>query len=188
MHHRLPRSVIAALAALLVALATSSAASADSGTFSNSTGIYPKDPAPNSVGIDSARYPSRISVGGLAGSITDVEVDLRGINAGYPGDLDVLLVSPGGKTVILMSDAGGTTKLIGTDFRFSDEAAGALPDTGTVAPGTYLPTDGSDGGADSFPNPAPQGASGSLTALDGSEPNGKWSLHVVDDTTATTSP
>jgi subtilisin-like proprotein convertase family protein len=180
-HHRLPRLAIAALAALLVALATSSAASADTGTYSNKAGIFPKDAGPNQAGIDSKNYPSRISVGGLAGSITHVEVDLRSINATYPGDLDVLLVSPGGNAVVLMSDTGGTATLTGAGFSFSDDAAGALPDTGTPAPGTYLPTDGSDGGADSYRDPAPLGPYGSLTALDGSEPNGKWSLYVLDD-------
>ena len=182
MHHRLPRLAITALAALLVALATSSTASADTGTFSNKTGIYPKDPGAQSLaGIDKNNYPSRISVAGLAGSITDVEVDLRLINADYPGDLDVLLVSPGGRAVVLMSDTGGTAKLAGAGFSFSDDAAGALPDTGTASPGTYLPTDGSDGGPDVFFDPAPSAPYGSLTALDGSEPNGKWSLYVLDD-------
>src|SRR3712207_7848809 len=52
-------------------------------------------------------YPSEIAVSGLTGPITDVTVTLHRFGHDFASDVDILLVSPSGKSVILMSDACG---------------------------------------------------------------------------------
>ena len=43
---------------------------------------------------------------GLSGTITRVTATLTDLSHGYPDDVDVMLVSPGGQSVLLLSDAG----------------------------------------------------------------------------------
>ena len=61
-------------------------------------------------------YPSPITVSGLTGTVTDVNVRLLGITTRgdnnnppqhWVEDVDVMLSSPDNRTAILMSDAGG---------------------------------------------------------------------------------
>ena len=46
-------------------------------------------------------YPINITVSGMSGSIFDVNVQLKGLTHGYPSDIDILLVGPNGKSIIL---------------------------------------------------------------------------------------
>jgi uncharacterized repeat protein (TIGR01451 family) len=126
-------------------------------------------------------YPSTISVSGLTGLVGKVTVSLNGVSHGFPDDVDVLLVSPSGQKVVLMSDAGGGHSITNLNLTFDDSAASGLPDTAAIVSGTYKPTDFESG--DNFP-PAPAGAVATfLSAFNGSNPNGNWSLYVVDDAT-----
>ena len=55
-------------------------------------------------------YPSSITVSGMTGLITDVDVHLFGVNHGIAQDIDMMLVGPGGQNLVVMSDvavAGG---------------------------------------------------------------------------------
>ena len=54
-----------------------------------------------------APYPSTITVSGLGGTITHVQVKLNGVTHSFPDDIDILLVGPGGQNAIIMSDVGG---------------------------------------------------------------------------------
>ena len=54
-----------------------------------------------------APYPSEIAVSGLTGPIAGVAVTLHRFGHTLPGDVDILLVSPSGDDVMLMSDACG---------------------------------------------------------------------------------
>src|SRR5262249_36986738 len=69
-------------------------------------------------------YPSNIVVSGLAGTVTDINVTLRGFTHDYPKAADVLLVGPGGPT-ILMADSGGPGfgGLSNVKLTFDDAAA-----------------------------------------------------------------
>jgi hypothetical protein len=88
-----------------------------------------------------------------------------------------------------MSDAGGTAVSANdVTLTFDDAAASLLPDDGGLGSGTFRPTQHTAGDAfpgitpGSFGEPAPGGAAtlnGSFGSLD---PNGTWSLYVVDDT------
>ncbi|MBC7911037.1 MAG: VCBS repeat-containing protein [Pyrinomonadaceae bacterium] len=126
-------------------------------------------------------YPSSVNVSGLGGAVTDATIVLNNFTHTAPDDVDLLLVAPGGRRVVLMSDVGGTVPVTNLSLIFSDTAATSLPDEGTLASGTFKPTN--VGSGDAFPAPAPQGApSGTtLSALNGIAPNGTWSLYLVDD-------
>jgi uncharacterized repeat protein (TIGR01451 family) len=94
----------------------------------------------------------------------------------------MILVNPAGQKVVLMSDTGGGHSITNLNLTFDDNAASGLPDTAQIISGTYKPTDFEPG--DNFPPPAPAGAvSTFLSAFNGSNPNGNWSLYVVDDAT-----
>jgi subtilisin-like proprotein convertase family protein len=125
-------------------------------------------------------YPSTINVSGTAGTISQVVLNLNGFTHTYPDDLDVLLVSPTGQIVVVMSDAGGGSDVNNVSLTLSDGAAVALPDSGQIVSGTFKPSDFGTG--DAFPTPAPAGPYGAtLSAFNGVSANGVWSLFVVDD-------
>jgi (2Fe-2S) ferredoxin len=80
-----------------------------------------------------------------------------------------------------MSDVGGNTSVNNLSLTFTDSASAALPDNAALTSGIFKPTNFDE--ADTFPAPAPQGAlsGATLGAFYGSNPNGTWSLYVVDD-------
>ncbi|HLA85580.1 MAG TPA: clostripain-related cysteine peptidase, partial [Thermoguttaceae bacterium] len=125
-------------------------------------------------------YPSTIVVSGLGGVVVDVNVTLDGFSHTYPDDVDILLVSPTGQGVLLMSDVGNGNDVSGAVLTLDDEAAESLPDSGPLASGTYRPTNFETD--DTFATPAPSGPYGeTLANFDGIDPNGAWSLYVYDD-------
>ena len=126
-------------------------------------------------------YPSLINVSNATGVITDINVTLFGINHYYPDDLDILLKSPSGHAVLLMSDACGANLMLGVNLTFDDEAPTFLSNSGACYSGSYKPTDYTDT-PNSFPPPAPNVYSFALSAFDGTNPNGVWELYVYDDT------
>jgi subtilisin-like proprotein convertase family protein len=127
-------------------------------------------------------YPSTINVSGLSGPVVDVDVTLHGLTHTWPDDLDVLLIGPGGQSVLLLSDVGGSGSISGIELTLDDAAADSLPDGSFLTSGAFQPTNFDFGGADVFPAPAPSGPYGSfLSEFNGSDPNGDWSLYVLDD-------
>ena len=128
----------------------------------------------------SSPYPSTVTVSGEAAIVTSVSVRINGLTHPFPDEIDLLLVGPGGQTVLLVSDAGATAET-NESFTVRDDALGQLP-PGSGLGGTFRPTDIDDGDADVFPGPAPAGPFGtSLSALSSSGANGTWSLYAVDD-------
>jgi subtilisin-like proprotein convertase family protein len=177
------------------------ASPASAETFSNNSGITINDGgqcdpitevslAPGTA----TPYPSEISVVGLDSSVvSDVNVTVSGLSHSFPDDIGLLLVSPAGQSVILMTENGGSAAVSNVNLTFDDAASGALPDTSQISSGTYLPSRGTDtiAGGDgcstpaSFPDTAPAGPYGSsLSVFNGSNPNGTWKLYVIDDSQA----
>jgi subtilisin-like proprotein convertase family protein len=153
---------------------------ASTGTFSNSDGIA--IPASGTTGSANP-YPSTVDAASLTGIVTSVTAAFGGLSHTFPDDIDALLVAPNGTNVMLMSDACGGGDLAGSSFVFDDAAAGGMPDAGPCPDGSYRPTDFEPG--DSMPAPAPAGPYGSaMSAFNGINPNGTWSLFVVDDAVA----
>jgi subtilisin-like proprotein convertase family protein len=128
-------------------------------------------------------YPSALQVSGVTGPVTDVDLELSGLNHNYVGDLDILLEAPDGRRALVMSDVG-SGRAVGADVLLDDEAGAPLPDTGDLTSGRYSPLDITAAyDADSFPAPAPTlvGVGSALSVFDGADPNGTWRLFIVDD-------
>ncbi|MFZ1701483.1 MAG: Calx-beta domain-containing protein [Pyrinomonadaceae bacterium] len=141
------------------------------------------NPAPMTIGAaagPASLYPSDITVAAFPGNVQKVTVDLNGFDHTWPDDVDVMLVGPGGQTAVLMSDMGTLDDVTGLNFTFDDAAAAPLPDTATLTSGTYQP--GNIGAGDAFAAPAPASGGSSLGVFTGTDPNGTWSLYVMDDT------
>ena len=104
-------------------------------------------------------YPSNITVSGLPTSgVTVTSVTLNNLSHTWAGDLDILLQSPTGQNVILLSDNGGSSDFINSTLVFSDAAVGLVPNNKTrYHPVFYRPTN--TAGPDNFPAPGP----GSIT-------------------------
>ncbi len=125
-------------------------------------------------------YPSTATVAGMIGNISKISVSIDGLTHTAPDDIDMLLVSPSGAKVMLMSDAGGRNPISNVQLVF-DQSGGVLPDEGQITTGTYQPVD-YEPGTDIFPSSAPAGPyTASLAGLIGTNPNGVWSLYIVDD-------
>jgi hypothetical protein len=143
-------------------------------TFSNTTAINFVAGAPVVV-----PYPSSNVVAGLSGRVISVSVTLVNLTHPSPDDIDVLLVGPGGQTVVLMSDAGGSNAVSGVSLTFTDTSTVSLPDANRLLSGTYRSSNYSP--ADSFPQ-APAGPYGAnFSSFTGTDPNGAWRLFVVRD-------
>lgn len=136
----------------------------------------------------SSPYPSTIDVAGVPGNITEVSISLYGVTHTYPDDVDILLVSPAGQKFMVQSDAGGGGNINNRSYDFMDSAANFMQDEAGNPSGSYKPTN-YDGAIDDFQHPAPDfpysipGPAGTDTfssAFAGSNPNGTWSLFVVD--------
>jgi subtilisin-like proprotein convertase family protein len=128
----------------------------------------------------STPYPSTIQVSGVTGAIESVTLTLSGFAHTWPDDVDILLVSPSGTNVVVLSDVGGGAAVTNINLVLSDTAVSALPDSGPLQSGSYKPTN--VGGRDSFPSPAPGGSyARGLSNFVGTAANGTWSLYVVDD-------
>ena len=188
--------LLAAGLAAVAALGLASAASA--ATFSNNSGITINDSSASCNGEPSPApgkadpYPSEIAVSGLGSFVTDVNVTISGLQHDFPDDVGMLLVGPQGQRTLLMTDSGGFAGFgsPAVDLMFDDEAPNFVPDNGPIASGSYKPTVGTATFSNdcvapsSFPIPAPAGpyGSSSLSMFDGTDPNGTWSLYVIDDT------
>ena len=129
-------------------------------------------------------YPANLTVSGLPTSgITVQNVILTGISHTWGNDIDILLQSPAGKNVILMSDIGGTVAVPNATYTFVDGAP-ALNANAANPTGTYRPTN-FDVITDNWPAPGPgvinQPTPTLATFVGTDNVNGVWKLFVFDD-------
>jgi hypothetical protein len=169
------------------------ATSAHAATFANTAGIPIPGGAPAASNGNANPYPSDLSVSGVTGTVTKVTATLHGFEHSFPQDVDVLLVGPQGQTSYLMSDVGDSSgaERSPADFTFDDSATPipCLGPTDRLQGGTYAPANDPVSppydctiDPDVFPAPAPAGPYGAaLSVFNGVDPNGTWSLYVVDD-------
>ena len=162
-------------------VSVSPAAAAGTATFTNAVGITIRD------NTTAAPYPSAIAVSGLSGAISDVTVTLNDFSHSVVHDVDVLLVSPTGRKLMLMSDVAQDQRFNQAHditLGFSDAATTSVPETDPLLSGTFLPTNDDSVGPDVFAPPVPAGPifSTFASAYAGTAPNGTWSLYVDDDT------
>ena len=133
-------------------------------------------------------YPSMLQVTGGA-TVTDLDVVISGFTHDNPEDVDMLLVGPRGQSVVLMSDAGDSVG--GTySFTFDDDPPaqpigeflvdGARYQPSNYAPNECVPFGGPLDAGDPF-NVAGAPTGTTLSIFDATNPNGTWSLYVLDD-------
>jgi len=136
-------------------------------------------------------YPSVLFVDSEITSITKVTITLNRFNHGNFADVHMLLRSPSGTAVLLMANTMyAAFNPFDCIFVLDDDAASPLPEfsrpTGPAITVTYKPTQ--YGLQVEFPVPAPQWPAGpqsyptTLAEFIGEDPNGAWSLWVIDDT------
>jgi len=180
---------MAVITGALVPLFTGTASAVQ---FCNTTPIVFTPPSQPTQAVQAlAPYPSQITVSGQVGTITDVNVILNDLTYEVPDDLDIMLVAPDGTRIMVMSDAGGANftafPVTDIDLTFDDAAANQPSADGQLVAGTFRPIDDDDDpdefdAADTFLSPAPATPSvATLSAFNGLNPNGTWSLYVVDD-------
>lgn len=123
-------------------------------------------------------YPSAISVSGITGIVSKVTAKLVNFGHGFPNDVSALLVSPAGRSVILMAHASADgVSVSGLTLTFDDAAATAIPASGALSSGSYQP---GVYGTPVFTN-VPGAKATHMAAFNGANPNGVWSLFVLDD-------
>jgi hypothetical protein len=134
--------------------------------------------APGTTSGPADPYPLYLGVTGAAGIPTRAQIRLLGLSHTFPDDLDMLLVTPFGRPLWLMSDAGGSGDVSNLDITFDASAAPLVPDSGPLGAGPYHPADYETG--DELPSPAPHGPypTGPLPVTPA---NGSWELYVNDD-------
>ncbi len=180
------RTLLVSLFACCLALAPVAKAA----LFSNPAAISLNEPAAPLPPTAGSPYPSTILVSAPGTTISKVVVRLHNINHNRADDMDILLVGPTGAKFVLLSDAGGTgVPVVNTTVTFDDTAATQIPDLGPLVGGTFRPS-AYIPSPDAFPAPAPSGPYNSAapegfatfaSVFNGTDPNGTWSLYVVDD-------
>jgi hypothetical protein len=121
-----------------------------------------------------------------------VEVTLHNLRHAYPADLDILLVSPSGAKIMLMSDAGGPYGVTNATLVFHPSWM-SHPYPPTLSPiasdsETHFSASNEGEIENSLPG-APAGPYlGTLDALVASDynPNGIWFLYIYDDASGRT--
>ncbi len=179
--------------ALLALVALPAGAQAATLTFANPEGFGPSQGA--GTGGPATQYPSSISVSGIAGTVTDVNVTLLAMFAN--ADTDMVLRGPNGQQVLLMSDAciQGTSPR--GNWIFDDSAPGfvsrqgpcspSFPTQVSFRPSNYLGQPNADDisvepdDLSVAPGGPPPPYVNNLAVLAGGSPNGSWDLFVLDD-------
>jgi len=145
-------------------------------TFSNTAPIHIND---DTVATP---YPSQITVSGVGSVVTKTTATLTNLAHTYPRDIDILLVSPTGQKSYLMSKAGGGYSITNVTLTFDDTATSGLPTT-LITSGTYKPTSDAVAPPPFPPTSTPVGPYlTNMATFTGNNPNGTWSLYVIDDT------
>jgi uncharacterized repeat protein (TIGR01451 family)/uncharacterized delta-60 repeat protein len=136
-------------------------------------------------------YPSQMTVSGVIGSVAKVTTTLVGLSHTYPDDIDALLVGPNNQAgsapnTLLMAAVGGPFGFSGVRLTF-DDSYPALPNEQPITTGTNHPTLGTAASEPyfypSFPTNAPPGPFPvTMGVFNGINPNGVWSLYIVDST------
>ncbi len=126
-------------------------------------------------------YPANLTVSGLPTTgITVSSVSLNNVSHTFPDDVDILLQSPTGVNVVLISDVNGTNDWVNRNFVLQDGAP-LMSDGGANASGTYAPTNFVTPDTWVAPGPGSVTQATPLLSMFTGDPNGVWKLFVVDD-------
>lgn len=134
-----------------------------------------KIPGTGTFGI-AAPYPLNTVISGFHGTVGRIAVRLNNFTHSCPNDVVIVLVGPKGQKVELMGDTGSCNPAEGVALLFEDGAP-KVP-SGNLVAGTYAPSGYHN---DSLPLPAPPAPYlSSLAGFLGTDPNGTWSLYLLD--------
>lgn len=144
-----------------------------SNTYSNGSAITIPSVGPASP------YPSTITIGNVPGVVSKAVLKLSKVSHTFPRDINVLLVSPTGQSVLAMSHCGGAHSVSNVDITLDDAAVASMSSSNQITSGTYLPSTYAP--VVSFPGISSTPTGSGMSALNGSSANGTWSLYVLDD-------
>ena len=157
-------------------------------TFSSTTAIV--IPGTGTGPGASGPYGTTVTASGLSGN-KNIRLQLNGFSHTFPGDVDMLLVGPGGQKFIPLSDAGGTTDAAGATVQLVDTATATLPTGDANLNGEFKPVNNTVASdpftapapAAPYMSPAPSGTETFATTFgtSGAALNGTWTLYVMDD-------
>lgn len=124
--------------------------------------------------------PSTITASGFEREVVDVDITFNGLSFAKQDNFDILLVSPGGQSALVLSDVG--TSANNVTLTLDDQATNQLSPESALPSGTFQPRNVGDF-ADGFFPPAPQSpqTGNHLSAFNGTNPNGAWTLYVRHD-------
>jgi bifunctional DNA-binding transcriptional regulator/antitoxin component of YhaV-PrlF toxin-antitoxin module len=113
----------------------------------------------------------------VTGTVTKVTVTLLNLTHSFLDDIAVLLLGPGGQSVLLFDGLGAVDSVVSVDLTFDDAAPTQL--TSPVVTGSYQP--GLDLYGDTFSPPAPLRPYGTtMSVFNGINANGTWMLFIQD--------
>ena len=139
------------------------------------------NPAAIAIPDDATTFTSTINVSGLAGVAKTVAVSLNGFSHTQTQEIDILLVSPTGKAVKILSDTGGSGNAVSLiDLTFDDSAADALGASAYSTGGTFKPSDVNDG-VDTWTGYAGTPGTGLNSTFRNTSANGTWTLFIRDE-------
>ncbi len=111
---------------------------------------------PDLTTVDSTR-----TIAASVGTITDIDVRIGSLTHTFDGDLVISLIGPGGSPSVILSDNRGSSGDNFTSTRFDDEAATAIAAGAAPFTGSFRPDQ-------------------PLTAFDGLDASGTWTLRIQD--------
>ena len=164
--------------------------------FSNTSSIsIPATTGGVGLPATSDLYPSQITVSGMVGTLTDVSIVLDGWTdngaSANPGNLFFMVVAPNGQGYEFLGDVGSNHAITNVNLTLTDSASTSLT-TGQITTGSFKPTLLGTS-CPAFPSPAPaascappQGTTTFFSKFFGSNPDGAWSLYIMDDTAGDT--
>lgn len=174
------KNLLVFLIAIVASLALASTASAAPFVFSNNNDITVPD-------NNTLANASQIELS-MPGLVTRVEVRLNDINHTRPGDLDIMLESPSGEFIYLMSDNCGATAMANKFLEIADDQPNVMAQTSlSCGPPDQRPSDHYVGSNDDVWSTAPTATPvTSFASLTGKNESGTWKLHVADDSAGET--
>jgi hypothetical protein len=170
------RTWAAATATAIGLLAGSAPAGAATQSFSNTTPMVDEF---NDGGGALLPYPSVIDVGGMSGTVTSVQVTIRGSAYLVQKELYLLLAGPGGRRGMLMGNACGNQNTTGSPLTITfTDAAPTIPMAETCMNGSYSPQ--VHLASPVFVHPFSGAQPVGFSQFTGAPPNGSWQLYAND--------
>jgi len=138
---------------------------------------------PGAPGTTTGTVQDQITISGGPASITSLSVVLN-LTHTFTGDLDIVLVPPGGGAYIHLTSDNGAAGDNMTFTRLTQSASTIIGATGTAAPfsADYLPEGGVVAWRAAATIPIPATALANLSGVNGANSNGTWTLIIDDDT------